>query len=251
MIEAIYNHMAMPENCHLGKRVFKKHFYDNATLTATDKKAFRDDIDTIIWQYILKPATIQIPAYKDQEREYLEIAVLQGNLKNPKRYKRIAEVIHRAIPYPLVLVLASESSFAISLAHKRFSQAERGKVVAEEFLATSWIDMNSQAKVEADFLASLEIKQLQHSHLLAFYSSLVDRLIAMDCARLTGEFRLESTSKRRKARRKRLAACHELEVKIAEHRSAIKKETQFNRQVELNAKINELQKNLERETNLL
>ena len=74
---------------------------------------------------------------------------------------------------------------------------------------------------------------------------MVDRLIALDCARLTGEYRVETAAEKLEHRRQRLARCHELELQIGECKSAIKKETQFNRQVEINTKIKELKKQLQ------
>ena len=136
MINVLYSKMAIPESCYLGKRVFKKLFFENAKLNSTDKKVFREDIDTIIWQYTLKSTTIQIQPYEDNEREYPEIAVLQINFKNSKRYKRVAQVIHRAIPYPLVLIFSDNKNCALSLAPKRFSQVEKEAIIAEEFFTT-------------------------------------------------------------------------------------------------------------------
>ena len=243
MIQALYDKLAIPDTCHLGKRVFKKLFHENAKLGVTDKKALRDDIDTITWVYTLKPTTIPIHAYKDNEREYDEIALLQVDLKTQNRTGRIVEIIHRAIPYPLVLVFVFETSVAISLAHKRFSQAERGAVVAEEFVTTDWIDLapSSPTPVQQAFLDSLAVTQLPQTHFYAFYSALVDRLIALDCARLTGEYRIEAAAERREARRERLAQCHELEVRIAETRAAAKREKQINRLADLNVEIRRLQ----------
>ena len=244
MIDVLYDAMAIPEACHLGKRVFKRLFHENSKLGATDKKAFREDIDTITWQYTLKPNTIPIQAYEDDHREYQEVALLQVDLKTQKRINRIAEVMHRSIPYPLVVVFAFGTTCALSLAHKRFSQAEKGAIVAEEFVITDWIDLSAPTPVQQTFLDSLAISTLPYTHFFAFYSALVDRLIAVECARLSGEYRLESAAAKRQNRRKQLAACHELEVGIAEYKAAIKKETQFNRQVELNTKIKELEKQL-------
>ena len=245
MIETLYESMAIPGACHLGKRVFKKLFHENAKLGATDKKAFREDIDIITWVYTLKPSTIPIQAYEDKQREYHEVAILQVDLKTLNRTGRIAEIIHRAIPYPLVIVFAFKTTFAMSLAHKRFSQAEKGAIVAEDFIITGWIDLAAMTPTQQAFIDSLAVSDLPHTHFFGFYSALMDRLVALDCARLTGEYRLESTSTKHQIRRDRLAVCHELEIQIAEHKVAIKKEMQFNRQVELNTKIKELEKQLE------
>jgi len=261
---SILNFFRFPEECRLGKRVFKKLFHENAKLGATDRKAFREDIDVITWAYTLKPITIPIRAYEDDLREYHEVAILQVNLMAINRTKRIAEIIHRAIPYPLIVefrveneelrvkgknkpTLNSELSThhsLLSLAHKRFSQVEKGAIVAEDLILTKWIDLAAPTPVQRSFLDSLSLSKLPHTHFFAFYAALMDRLVALDCARLTGEYRLETKATQRKVRTDRLAVCHELENQIAGHKAAIKKETQFNRKVELNMKLKELEKEL-------
>ncbi|MDI9432133.1 MAG: DUF4391 domain-containing protein [Planctomycetota bacterium] len=251
MIDALYKRLAIPDACYLDKRVFKTLFHEHVVLGITDKKAFREDIDTITWQYTLKPSTIPVQPYTDDQREYLEIAILQVDLKTLKRTGRIVEVIHRAIPYPVVIVLALEATCALSLAHKRFSQAEKGAIVAEEFVTTDWIDLVAATPIQTAFLDSLAVSGLPHTHFFALYSALVDRVTALECARLTGQYRLESAAERRETRRQRLAACHELEVLIAEHKAAIKAETQFSHQVELNMKVKDLQSRLQERTTML
>jgi len=251
MIQVLYDKLALPDTCHLGKRVFKKLFRENAKLGVTDKKAFSEDIDTIIWQYTLKPNTIAIQPYEDDHREYHEVAILQVNLKTLNRTSRIAEVIHRTIPYPLMVVFALEATCAISLAHKRFSQAEKGAIVAEEFLTTNWIDLTAPTGVQQAFLESLTITDLPQTHFFALYSALMDRCIALDCAHLTGEFHIETAARRREQRRQRLAQCHELEVQIGELKVAIKAEPAFNRQVDLNARIKTLEQQLKQESAVL
>lgn len=45
--------------------------------------------------------------------------------------------------------------------------------------------------------------------------------------------------------------CHELESRIVKYKTDIEKETQFNRKVELNMKLKELEKQLEKSVNEL
>lgn len=261
MIQHLYDKLGLPDACHLGKRVFKKLFHENAQLGMTDKKAFAEDVDTITWQYTLKPSIsggIAIQPYQDDQREYQEVAILQADLKTQRRTARIAEVIHRAIPYPVVLVLAFEEDCAISLAHKRFSQAEKGAIVAEEFITTDWIPLapESTLPIQRAFLDSLALAGLPPvalTHYFAFYSALVDRVIALQCARLTGEYRFDApgdeaagadSAQRREQRRQQLARCHELEARIVERRAAAAKESQVNRLVEVNLAIKQLESEL-------
>ena len=136
MIEVLYKKMMIPESCRLGKRVYKRLFHENAKLSATDKKALSDDVDTILWQYTFKSTTIPIQPYENDQREYHEVALLQVNLKQTGRVNRLAEIVHRAIPYPLFVVFVSDTTCSISLAYKRFSKAEKEAIVAEGFQAT-------------------------------------------------------------------------------------------------------------------
>lgn len=273
MNEILLSRFGFPEASDLGKRVFKKHFFENATLTPADKKSLQDDVGTITWQYTLKPSTIQIKPYTDEQREYLEVAVLEITLRSPRNYKRLAEVIHRSIPYPMLLVFAQnpeksseesdgndnsedmhrerESKVALSVAPKRFSQAEKGAIVTEEFFTTGWIDLEKPSAVEKAFLDNLSFSSLPHTHFLAFYSALVSRFIAFDCASLTGKYRLNNEEISQEARRQKLTLCHELEGKIAKLRATLHKEDQFNRKVELNVQIKQLKKQLQKESLLL
>ena len=270
MNEILLSKLGLPDACYLGKRVFKKYFIENATLTPADKKSLQDDVGTVSWQYTLKPSTIQIKPYTDDQREYLEIAILKITLHSPRNYKRLAEVIHRAIPYPLLLVFVlnsgtsseeleddenseyipkeTESKVALSVAPKRFSQAEKGAVVVEEFFTADWINLEKTSDIEQAFLDTLSLSSLPHNHFLAFYSALVDRFIALDCASLTGKYQLDNERISSEARRRQLTACHELEGKIIKLRATLRKEAQFNRKVELNIQIKQLEKQLQKES---
>jgi len=69
-------------------------------------------------------------------------------------------------------------------------------------------------------------------------------VIALNCATRTGSFVLETAVDRSEARHRVLATCRDLELRIAEERAALKNETQFNRQVEHNVRIKQMEKEL-------
>jgi len=95
--------IGFPESAYLHKRVPKKQFLESGELVASDKKLFRENVKNVYWEYTLKPSTCPVLPYRDHEREYLEVAVLQIEMNSPKGHKRIAEIIHRVIPYPLMI----------------------------------------------------------------------------------------------------------------------------------------------------
>ena len=244
MTDPIYKFLAIPESCFLGKRVFKNLFLKNAQLGTADKKALDQDVDLILWQYAIKPANLPVAIYRDDQREYLEIAVLQANLHQIARHQRIAEVIHRAIPYPVLLLLACESRVAISVASKRFSQSERDKIIAEELCTTDWLNPDAATGVDKDFLADMAMGKLPQTNFYTLYNGWLERIISLQCARFSGQYRSGTPSTDWQIRRNQLAKCQQIAQHIAELRRELKAETQFNRQVELNMRIKAAEKEL-------
>ena len=212
--------------------------------TLLDNKAGKTVGKALADHITLKPTTIPIPAYTDAEREYPEMAVIQVDLKRAGRVQRLAEIVHRTIPYPLIVAFASEDGVAVSLAHKRFSRSEADAVVAEGFQTTGWFDPDRVEAPTADFLASLDVGGWPHTNFLAFYEAAMARVVALGCAGVTGRFEIGSPESA-EARRERLARCHELENRIRDLRGKIRKETQFNRQLDLNMEIQQLERERE------
>jgi hypothetical protein len=250
MTQSLWNLIGFPESSVLGNRVYKKLFVENADAGAADRRALSDDVEVITWTHKLAPETAGIPSFIDDQREYNEIAVLSVETKTQKRIGRIAQLIHRTIPYPVILVFfkSDNDKVLLSLAPKRFSQSDREKIVAEEFFATDWIDLAERTANESKFVESLRFSMLPQHNLFAFYSAMVERMIALNCARFSGAYALSEGSAKYQDRAARLAKCQELEQNLATLRTEIKNETQFNRKVELNMQIKQLSDALQSET---
>lgn len=245
-----YKAMGLPDGCFLGKRVFKKLFHENANLTAADKRVLSSDVETVSWQYTLKPSTVPIATYVDDDHEYVEIALLEAVLTGRRNAARIAEFIHRAIPYPLVMVLAHDEAVAISVAHKRMSRAQRGAVVAEGILLTSWLEGNERTSIETAFLSSLELGTLPQTQFKVLYNAIVDRVLALMASAISGRFNLqEGTSEA--DRRRCLSRCRKLQRDIAQLRTTIHHESSFARQIEMNAELKKLEQDLMQEVGQL
>lgn len=241
-LSRVYQYLALPEAAGLGKRVAKKLFFDNAALSAADRRLFTDDIETVTWQYTLKPGTLNVSAYQDDERDYREIAVIEVALRNAKRAPRLADIIHRAIPYPLLLILTHDTQLALSTAHKRASRAEHGEVIATDRQLTAWMNADAPSNIEHDFLTSLTVTGIHATHYYALYCAWHQRLLALACARLSGAYRLPEWPAEQ---REQLAGCHRMQTEIGALRSEIRAETRFNRQVELNTRIKQLERQFE------
>jgi len=241
MIESFLQKLDIPDSCSLNKRVFKKLFEENVRLDVTDKKALKDDVADIRWLYTLKPTTINIPHYVDGQRDYPELAILLVTLVNTTRFKRIADFMQRAIPYPLMLIFTYEDRIALSLTDKRINQADKEKLVVETSFETAWIDLNSPTTVQRQFLDDLSIRKLSFLHFYALYQGLCARVVAVNCASHSGRYVVpmeEGTNPQDRVLF--LRELQKLEQTQAELRNRLKKETQMGRQIALNAEFHQI-----------
>lgn len=257
MIDALYKKLALPESCYLGKKIFKKHFYE-MDMNATDKNAFSQDIDKITWRYTLKPETITIAKYEDEEREYLEVAVIDVVLKSAKRCKRIAEVIQRAIPYPVLLIVVCGEEISLNVAPKRVSLVDNIKIIVEALHDTGWLSPETSEGVKADFLADFCVTNFSYHNYFDFYQDMVQRVIALNCAVHTGQYLVTKkgikteekvvpyhTSKEIDGRLERLQELERLQQERLDICSKAKNEKNMGTQVQLNTKVRQLSDRIE------
>jgi len=236
--------LALPAGARVDQRVPKKLLLEQGAPTAADKRQIQDGIEELIWIAALKPTNIGVPAFKDDAREYLEIAVLTAAFRAAAKPTRLAELIHRAIPYPLVLVAAHGGALSLSLAHKRWSQGEIGKVVIEDVRLTSPFQPDMLTAEEASFLAGLALSSLPTRDLFALYQGWLDHVTALEAAQITGAFAPPDSADRASAQRDALAAHARLQREILALRAQAVKEKQLNRRVELNLEIKRLETEL-------
>jgi hypothetical protein len=236
---AVIDALGLPAASLVGQRVPKKLLLENGAPTAADKRLINEGIEDIQWLAALKPAVVGAPEFRDATREYLEIAVLQLTLRAAAKAERLIELVHRAVPYPVLLVIAGES-VGLSSAHKRQSFNEAGKVVLDGEAITVELsgapDTIQQALVEA-----LPVFRQPRASLFALYQGWMDALTAFQAALIPGTFRLLDSAELASARRQALQASLRLQDQIADLRAAAVKASQMARQVELNLEIKRLQ----------
>ena len=238
-IDTILQALGLPGSALVNQRVPKKLLVENGAPTTADKRKINDGIEEIHWLAALKPNTIGVPEYSDDEREYLEIAVLSVALRSEAKAGRLTELIHRAIPYPLFLVLVQGDQVSLSLANKRKAQNEADKFVLDGDVVDVTVSGKSApgSDVIRQFLDALALNKQPSTNLLNLYKGWLDTLVTLQASQRIGVFRQAATQEESSARRDALQKCDELEAKIAALKNAAAKEKQMGRRVELNLKI--------------
>jgi hypothetical protein len=235
--DQIVDALALPPHAKVGQRVPKKHLLENGAPTPTDKRLISEGIEELVWVAALKPASVGVPAFRDAAREYLEIAVLTLALRPGANAARLQELTHRAIPYPIALVTADAGEVTLSLAHIRNAENEAGKTVLDGGVVGVTVTEDAAGAV---FLASLALAGLPAGDLFILYQGWLDRLAALDAARLTGTFTLSPSREAADIRCHALREITRIEAQISSLRTQAGKEKQLSRQVDLNLDIKRL-----------
>ncbi len=235
--DALIEALDLPASSRVDQRVPKKLLLENGAPTAADKRIINDGIEELLWLAALKPTTIGVPEHRDDEREYLEIAVLRLTLRAAAKATRLVELVHRAVPYPLLLLTEQGERRGLSAAHKRWSQGEAGKTVLDgDVVAAEW-DAERDVERWPAFCNALALGQQPRTTLHALYQGWIDTLLALHAARATGAFALAGNAEHAAARRDALQECARLDAEITRLRTAGAKEKQMARQVELNLEL--------------
>ncbi len=227
----------LPTSSRVDQRVPKKLLLESGSPTAADRRQINQGIEELLWLAALKPTTIGVSEYRDDVREYLEIAVLCLTLRTSAKANRLIELVHRAVPYPVLLIIDHAGCLSLSAAHKRWSQSEAGKTVLDgEVVAVEWDAAHDSERGPA-FRNALPLGKQPRTSLHGLYQGWIDTLLALHAARVTGAFVIADNAEQASARRDALQECARLDTEIARLRATAAKEKQMARRVELNLEL--------------
>lgn len=244
----IISALGLPQDSRVDQRVAKKLLVENGAPTAADRKVINDGIEELTWLAALKSSNCGIPGYKNEQREYGEIAVLLlclrdidriGDIKGSGgKVTRIIELVHRAIPYPVFLIGRQADRILLSLAPKRWAQNEGGKVVLDGEPIVMFFE---DKPWNSAFLSGIELGEQDRRDFRALYQSWIARVILYRASIISSAF---ITTEGAMSIEEIRAAIDEYErlgrLLGAMNASALKK-NQLNRRVEINMEIKRLE----------
>ena len=209
----------LPESTYFGKLVPKNKFYDKLTIDKKLERSFIDQINSIRWAHKLSADTLNVEKGATVE----EVEVFLIKLKTSELDLNVLRQMDKQLHYHLIFILEFDEQYQIWTGYKEESTNTAFKV--GNYYHTDWV-------TEETF--SLRIDGLNMD---TIYENLV-RQIAGDTLAQENSESLKVTVERQAAREK-------LTKDIEKLRAKIRKEKQFNRQVELNKQLKILLKRLE------
>ena len=208
--------LGLPKSTEFNRRIPKQKFYENLTVSLSLKRIFVEQIRVIWWRNKIAPATMNLATGE----AVTEIEVFEVCLSAPKLDEAVLRQIDKEIPYHILFLLEYEGKYQAWTAYK---EAAGSGANVGTYYHTDWMEE-----------AALPLK-LDGLNIDQVYENFV-RQIAGEVLTGAGETLKESVErdKRRKELQKQIAA---LQVKV-------RREKQLNKQVQLNAELKRLKREL-------
>jgi hypothetical protein len=216
-VSLFYN---FPKQAAFGRVLPKNKIHEHASPSSKVKGLFVLEVEKIVWSYKLSPETINLPAKNGvQEIQVFTIALKTGTIKHD-----VLQAIDKAIPSPILFVLTFNGKMRYVAAYKRPSEADKSKWVVSSYFETDWVPDDTK-RTELPIVLDLG----------ALYQAILKGIIPMPT-------RKNETIEELVARGDRLRIKERESAKIEAN---LKKEIQFNRKVEINAELRNINQEIE------
>lgn len=213
--------LGLPKSTEFNKRIPKQKFYDNLTISPTLKRSFVNQIRIIYWANKIAPSTLNLAEGKNvTEIEVFHIRINQETLD-----ENVLKQIDREIPYHILFVLEYDGKYKAVMGYKEVAGSGKAAFKVDRYYQTEWMP-EEKLPVHLDGL-----------NIDTVYENFV-RQIAGDVLQAATPQESLKESVARDDRR------DDLQKQINKLQAKIRKEKQLNRQMEMNAELKKLRREL-------
>lgn len=213
--------LGLPKTTEFNKRIPKQKFYENLTVTPALKRIFIDQIKVIFWRNKIASTTMNLVAGE----VVTEIEVFEVKLNSPQLNSSVLKQIDKEIPYHIIFLLEYEGKYQAWTAYKEESSSGNAAFKVGTYYHTDWL-AEAELPLKID---GLDIDKV--------YENFV-RQIAGEALQTDKEESLKDSVERDERRQ-------QLQKQIDSLQAKVRKEKQLNKQVQLNAELKKLRKEME------
>lgn len=215
--------IGLPKSTEFNRRIPKQKFYENISVSPTLKRVFIEQIKVIYWRNKVTATTMNLAAGET----VTELEVFEVKLNGQQLDESVLRQIDKEIPYHILFLLEYDGKYQAWTAYKEAAAFGSNAFKVGTYYHTDWLpETELPLKVEG-----LSVDKV--------YENFV-RQIAGDALR-SEEGKTESLKESVERDNRR----QELEKQVAALQTKVRKEKQLNKQVQLNAELKKLKKELE------
>ena len=213
--------LGLPRTTEFNKRIPKQKFYENIAVTPALKRIFVDQIKIIYWRNKIAASTVNLAPGKT----VTEVEIFEVKLASTPLDVAVLRQIDREIPYHIIFLLEYEGKYQAWTAYKEASSGSTAFKVGT-YYHTEWLP-EEELPIRIDGL-----------DLDTVYENFVRQIAGEALQAETKDESLSESVAREEKRRQLQKQIETLEAKI-------RKEKQLNKQVEMNAELKILKKEME------
>lgn len=213
-----------PPQAKVDRLIPKNKFYEQGKANTKIEQLFVDQVENIRWVYKLASSSIHL-----QEQEDLkEIQIFRVKSRVEELDVSILSFIDKLILTPIIFEVVYQDKVKVIATYKRLNQSDKTKAVIGYYYASDWLD--DAGRVELPLYLNL-VDLYEHFIEQLLPIPQVDGVLVKDNQTIQEKLHLAEQ-------------LESLEKQIAQLKSKMKRDQQFNRKVLLNQKIIDLEKKL-------
>lgn len=213
--------LGLPRSTEFNKRIPKQKFYEQIEITPALKRIFIDKIRTIYWKNKLAATTLNIAAGERVN----EIEVFEVRLTEPLLDEAVLKQIDKEIPYHILFLLEYDGKYQAWIGYKEAAETGKSAFKVTRYYHTDWLEEEN---------LPLQIEGL---NIDSIYDNFV-RQIAGDALQANKSESLKESVEKETLRLN-------LQKQISALEAKMRKEKQLNRQMQMNAELKLLKKQLD------
>ena len=210
-----------PPQAKVDRLIPKNKFYEQGKANTKIEQLFVDQVENIRWAYKLASSTIHL---QDQE-DLKEIQIFRVKSRVEDLDVSILSFIDKLILTPIIFEVVYQDKVKVVATYKRLNQADKTKAVIGQYYASEWLEDHDRIELPL----YLKLADL-YEHFIAQILPITSSEDSGDDESVSIELKLQKAQQ-----------LESLQKQLDKLKSKLRNEKQFNRRVELNKQLQDLQ----------
>ena len=216
-----------PQQAKVDRLIPKNKFYEQGKANTKIEQLFVDQVENIRWAYKLASSTIHL---QDQE-DLKEIQIFRVKSRVEDLDVSILSFIDKLILTPIIFEVVYQDKVKVVATYKRLNQADKTKAVIGQYYASEWLEDHDRVELPL----YLKLADLYEHFIAQILPIALSKDQENDNESVSIELQLQKSQQ-----------LESLQKQLDKLKSKLRNERQFNRRVELNKQLQNLQLQINR-----
>lgn len=216
-----------PQQAKVDRIIPKNKFYEQGKANSKIEQFFVNQVESVRWVYKLAASTIHL---EDQD-DLKEIQIFRVKSRVENLDISILSFIDKLILTPIIFEVVYRDKVKVVATYKRLNQADKRKAVTCQYYASDWLEDHNRAELP------LYLK------LADLYEHFIEQLLPLA---VSGEKHQDRESISLEIKLQKAEQLESLLKQFDRLKAKLRNEKQFNRRVELNKQLQDLQSQINR-----